>query len=171
MEIELSGMLKKIAMSAKVLERDIKKEVNGAINKACSTMLKEAKKHTPHKGDGKKRGINMITNELQSSWRIRKKTKGGVICGVTLVNDKEYAKFVQYGHKLTRHFVPWLYIDGNVISRSLKRGSKLFGIVVGTKTSHVEGIDMTGPAVEAFNKTLEKSINDVFKKLAVKSLI
>ena len=171
MEVDLSGVLKKIAMSAQLLKRDIKKEVNSAINKACSSMLKEAKKNTPHRGDGKKRGANMITNELQSSWRVLKKTRGGVTCSVILVNDKDYAKFVQYGHRLTRHFVPWLYIDGNVISRSINHGDKLFGIVVGTKTKHVNGIDMVGPAVDAFNKTLKDSITNVFKEIAKKSLV
>lgn len=171
MEVELSKILEKLSLSAIALERDIKRDVNKAIDKACSAMLKEAKENTPHKGDGKKRGKNMITNELQSSWRVLKKKRAGITCGVTLVNDKDYAKFVQYGHKLTRHFVPWLYFDGNVISRSINHGKKLFGIVVGTKTHHVDGIDMTGPAIKSFNETLEKSITDVFKKIALKKLV
>lgn len=171
MEVELSEILKKLSLSAVVLERDIKKEINNAINASCSAMLKAAKQNTPHKGDGKRRGKNMITNELQSSWRVLKKTRGGVICGVTLVNDKDYAQFVQYGHKLTRHFVPWLYIEGNLISRSISHGKKIFGIMVGTKTHHVDGIDMTGPAIKAFNDTLKSSIGDVFKKIAVKKIL
>lgn len=166
-KFDLSEQMKQISKAASKLSDELKESINEAINKASDAMLEEAKKNTPHIGDGKVRGKNMITNELYSSWRVIKTTDNGFINGISLVNDKDYAQFIQYGHRVTRHFVPWLYFDGDLISRSLSHGKKLFGIVVGTKTKHVDGIDMTGPAEKKFEEVFNKEAGEVLNNIDI----
>ena len=145
---------------------------NGEI--ACRAALLEAQRRTPHKGDGKKRGENMISNALQKAWRVdwnlvNKNNKSRIYAEVIITNEKTYAPFVQYGHKMTPHFVPWLYKDGQgTISRATGKGQAPFGLVMGNRTPFVAGIDMIGPAIDVFNNVFDKlnreSLNKPFKQ-------
>lgn len=141
---------------------------------ACETALSVIRDVTPHAGDGRPRGKNVITDALQNSWNIdyrivNRNSRERIYAKVSVSNDRYYAPFVQYGHKMSVHFVPWLYIDGsNLISRSMNQSGPVFGLVVGRKTPFVEGIDMIGPAIDAFNETFdrlnEKSFENSFRK-------
>ena len=53
-----------------------------------------------------------------------------------LNNNMQYASYVNDGHRVDKHFVPGLIINGNLLERS-PDGSG--GIMVGTKTSYVQG--------------------------------
>lgn len=167
-EFDLDKKLRIFAENAKKLSKSVREEVTKNVLEACDVMVQTAKDHTPHEGDGKKRGFNVISNSLQDGWHAdfiadKDSNKVGTI---TLTNDKSYAKYVQNGHKVSRHFVPWLYKDGmGTLSYETDHGQPLFGLVVGTKTPFVKGVDMVGPAIKAFNEALEEKSDKLSLKI------
>jgi hypothetical protein len=157
--IDLDKKLRELAKQANAKPKELRQKVMDNARVACEDMVRAAKEHTPNSGDGKKRGLNMISNSLQEAWHadIEKSGKRSQIGKVVLSNDKPYAPFVQNGYNVTKHFVPWLYKDNDgTLSYETNHGQPLFGIVVGTKTKHVAGVDMVGPATKAFNETFDK---------------
>lgn len=170
---DLGDKLRRLARNSEECQKALSKALDQNIEQACEAMEEAAKKHTPHIGDGKRRGFNVINNSLQESWKaeykpIKNKKHFGKI---TLTNSKPYAGFVQNGHKVKKHFVPWLYKDGmGTLSYETDHNQPVFGLVVGTKTPYVKGVDMVGPAVKAFfnsfdektQKVLDKHLNEIF---------
>lgn len=131
-------------------------------------MVRVAAAHTPNSEDGKKRGVNVISNSLQNSWSAKYTTNIGndVFGSVSLTNSKPYAKFVQYGHDVKKHFVPWLYKDSDgTLSYETNHSQKMFGLMVGTKTKHVDGVDMVSEAIDAFNECFDKSNRELIEKI------
>lgn len=132
---------------------------------------------TPHAGDNKPRGANMIgtgTDTLNSSWHmdyeIAEQTEGrdGPMATITITNEKPYAPFVEYGHRLTKHFVPWLYIDSQgLLAREVDHNQPLFGLTVGGKTSFVKGAGMVEKAMKAFDRKFDKLNKLSMKKIFV----
>lgn len=170
---ELGKKLQQLAKSSLECQKTLSKAFEQNIEQACEAMEEAAKAATPHEGDGKQRGFNVINNSLQESWKAEyKPTKSKRHFGkITLTNSKYYAAFVQNGHKVKKHFVPWLYKDGmGTLSYETDHNQPVFGLVVGTKTPYVKGVDMVGPAVKAFfssfdkdtQKVLDKHLNEIF---------
>lgn len=155
---DLHLKLKKLAETADEARKLIREGAIRNAEDACDVMVLAAREATPHEGDGKRRGQNVITGELEAHWEaefIRKETKSS-LGKVVLHNDMDYASYVQNGHKLKRHFVPWLYVDGmGTISYEVNHAQPMFGLVVGTKTKYVKGVDMVGPAIKAFNESFD----------------
>lgn len=127
----------------------------------------------PHKKTGRKLGKNVAVGKLAQRWAVASTTEpeisGGTITTV-LANDAQYASYVNDGHRMDRHFVPGLYIDGKrggVLSyepSGIVDGEKV-GIVVGTKTKYVKGEFMTDKAKKAYQETLEAELDAKVKEL------
>lgn len=136
------------------------REVKQNLIKAADEMVRVAKKTTPPMGQ--KRGANIWTGALENSWRSHIVIEKDGTISVKLINTKPYASFVNDGHRMTKHFVPWLYIDkkNGLLSRYRpKSGDELFGIVVGTKTNYVPGANMVEKGEKRFDKMFEKLMN------------
>lgn len=107
-------------------------------------------------------GVNMRTGELKEHWATDSVVEPLVTGGkyeTFLKNDKEYASYVDQGHRMDRHFVPGLYIDENgVLNYDPARN---VGLVVGTKTKYVKGEFMVDKAVEEYRKTLRTELKDL----------
>lgn len=167
----INNKMSELAGKAKTYRDRLRRGINKSARIACEAMEEAAKAHTPHRGDGKRRGFNVIRNSLQDSWKAEytpshSKNRLG---NITLTNSKPYAKFVQNGHRVKRHFVPWLYIDNTgTLSYETNHGQPMFGLIVGTKTPFVKGVDMIGPAEKAFNDTFETLTQKLFGKLEEK---
>jgi hypothetical protein len=166
---KLAKQLRELGKKSKSALKKYREGVIKNAEDACDVMALAAKEHTPHPGDGKPRGFNVITGELSAHWESRfiAADKGSDYLGtVTLTNDMQYASYVQNGHRLTRHFVPWLYVDGmGTISYETNHAQPMFGMVVGTKTKYVKGVDMVGPAIKAFNESFKKMNDDLAKQI------
>lgn len=163
---QLNDLMKKIPEMQKEIVAGIEQNVKDAADVAVLA----AREATPHDGDGKKRGYNTITGELEAhwSWRfIRQDSYNKHNFGTLYIyNDTSYASFVQFGHNMHKHFVPWLYIDGcGTISYETNHNLPMFGLVVGTKTKYVDGRDMIGPAEKAFNETFTKLTQDLLNEV------
>lgn len=136
------------------LKREYPQRFRRAVKAASQDMVAEAAGATPPL-HGEDRGKNTVTGNLAAHWKYeineaQNETR------VSLINDLHYASYVDQGHRMDRHFVPWLYIDGmGSIARHIPEpGETLFGLVVGTKTAYVEGYGMADKAKDRFVKAL-----------------
>lgn len=170
----LSSKLETLSKNAKDARKKIMAGIRQNARDACEIMQEVAREHTPHDGDGKRRGFNVINNSLQAAWHaeFRPSQEPNEVGVVKLENAKSYASYVQMGHKVTKHFVPWLYKDDlGTISYETDHNQPLFGLVVGTRTPYVKPVDMIGPAHDAFSrafiastqKLLDIELDDVFE--------
>lgn len=122
----------------------------------------------PKKGTGSLKGTHTRTGELKQHWATDSVVEPLVTGGkyeTFLKNDKEYASYVDQGHRMDKHFVPGLYVDENGVL-NYDPTAKV-GLVVGTKTKYVKGEFMVDKAREAYEKAvlteLDKEIQRLFK--------
>ncbi len=130
-----------------------------AIAKGATLRAIEAAVERTPPNDGKLRGVNMISGELAQHWVTDSQTvpvqTGGTFSTV-LSNDKQYASYVNDGHRLDKHFVPGLYVDDSgLLSRDLSRDT---GLMVGTKTSYVPGVYMKEAAEDKYKEVAETEL-------------
>lgn len=122
----------------------------------------------PKKGTGSLKGTHTRTGELKEHWATDSVVEPLVTGGkyeTFLRNDKDYASYVDQGHRMDKHFVPGLYVDENGVL-NYDPTAKV-GLVVGTKTKYVKGEFMVDKAKEAYEKVvlaeLDKEIRGLFK--------
>lgn len=106
------------------------------------------------------RGTNTRTGEMKQHWvtdsRPRPVRQGDSYVS-ELNNDKQYASFVNDGHRMDRHFVPGLVINpGSGLLEFNPDGTG--GIVVGTRTAYVPGLFMVDKAVEEYRRVLREEL-------------
>lgn len=134
---------------------------------ATLRAIEAAQEATPPKA-GRLPGTHTVTGELKQHWPTDSNAEP-VVTGAKyetlLANNKDYASYVNNGHRMDRHFVPGLYIDEN--GQLNYDPSAKVGLVVGTKTQYVKGEFMTDKAKEAYERavlsTLDKEILELFK--------
>ena len=134
---------------------------------ATLRAIEAAQEATPPKA-GRLPGTHTVTGELKQHWPTDSNAEP-VVTGAKyetlLANNKDYASYVNNGHRMDRHFVPGLYIDEN--GQLNYDPSAKVGLVVGTKTQYVKGEFMTDKAKEAYEwavlSTLDKEILELFK--------
>lgn len=127
------------------------------VRAACAEMVLKAKEATPPH-EGEQRGLNTVTGNMAAHWKSSYDFSNEVNCTIRLSNDVQYASFVENGHKMDKHFVPWLYIDDDgILSRRIPEpGEPLFGLVVGTKTTEVPPEHIVKQAKERFFEVYER---------------
>lgn len=132
---------------------------------AAQRAVEVATEATPPKA-GRLAGPNMLTGELKQHWATDSQVEPDVSGNKRtsyLANNKEYASYVDQGHRMDKHFVPGLYIDENgQLARDL---SAKVGLVVGTKTKYVKGEFMVDKAKEAYEKAVLAQLDDEIERL------
>ena len=114
------------------------------------------------------RGTNTRTGEMKQHWATDSDTnpqKRGKDLVTRLANDKEYASYVNDGHRMARHFVPGLYINPYSGMLEYAPGADV-GIVVGTKTAYVPGLFMVDEAKKVYQETVQTEsakLEEIFK--------
>lgn len=141
---------------------------------ATLRAVEEAQDHTPPNTfeEGELRGVHMITGELAQHWETDSQTvpkRTGVRYTTVLANSQDYASYVNDGHFVKRHFVPGLYIDDDGLlsyepTGKDKKGKKI-GLIVGTKTTEVPGLNMKEKAVERYRETVEAELPGLAKEM------
>lgn len=149
-----SNNLEQFRRKLATLKREYPQRFRRAVKAASQDMIAEAAGATPPL-HGEDRGKNTVTGNLAAHWKYEINEAPNET-RVSLINDLHYASYVDQGHRMDRHFVPWLYIDGmGSIARHIPEpGEALFGLVVGTKTAYVEGYGMADKAKDRFVKAL-----------------
>lgn len=113
-------------------------------------------------------GANTQSGELRQHWAADSRTapeRAGNRLTTELANSLEYASYVNNGHRMDRHFVPGLNIDGASGTLQFDPGKDV-GIVVGTRTAYVPGIYMA----EAAKETYERVAGEGLERLAREAL-
>ena len=132
---------------------------------AAQRAVEVATEATPPKA-GRLAGPNMLTGELKQHWATDSQVEPDVSGNKRtsyLANNKEYASYVDQGHRMDKHFVPGLYIDENgQLARDL---SAKVGLVEGTKTKYVKGEFMVDKAKEAYEKAVLAQLDDEIERL------
>ena len=101
-------------------------------------------------------GTNTRSGEMKQHWASDSKVtpvKRGDTYVTELNNDKQYASYVNDGHRMDRHFVPGLVINPESGMLEYNPNGK-GGIVVGTKTQYVEGLFMEEAAHEEYHRII-----------------
>ena len=140
------------------MERDLPDKLSRAMKSATMRAVEEAVNLTPPTGDDLS-GTNTRTGEMKQSWVTSSKTepvRKGSVYETELNNNMEYASYVNDGHTLAKHFVPGLVInDAGILDRNPDGKG---GLMVGTKTTFVEGLHITEKAVDVWRGTLKSEL-------------
>lgn len=138
---------------------------------ATIEAVRVATEHTPPNGGAAISGTNTRSGDMAQHWELDSITSpmGGALSGGTafrtlLANDMQYASYVNDGHRMDQHFVPGLVINGKLLEQDPDGEG---GIMVGTKTSYVEGKHMKEKAIGKYRSVvrteLEKRVKEVFR--------
>ena len=137
------------------IEAQFPGELSNIAKNATIRSVEKAVEMTPPTQDDL-RGTNARSGGMKQHWPTDSDTtpqKAGDKYTTVLANNKDYASYVNDGHRMDRHFVPGLYI--NPSSGMLEvNPDKTGGIVVGTKTAYVPGLHMEEAACEEYHRTV-----------------
>ena len=149
------------------LQADLPSILSNAAKEATQRAVEATMDATPPKAGGDRLpGVNTVTGELKAHWETDSVTEPQKVGGgyVTfLANDMEYASYVNNGHRMDRHFVPGLYVDGGQLNYD---PTAKVGLVVGTKTTYVKGEFMVDKGKEAYQKAVEEILDGEIRRLA-----
>lgn len=138
---------------------------------ATVRAIEEAVAHTPPNtfGDGEERGVHMITGELAQHWPTDSQAAPTAAADgymTVLANDMQYASYVNDGHRVDKHFVPGLYVDPATGLLSMDPSKpKGVGLMVGTKTTYVEGLHITEKAEDVYRKVTEEELDKLTREV------
>lgn len=163
--IRVTSNLKKYLASLHNVTAETKEMTARNIKDACAEMVLRAKETTPPL-NGENRGKNTVTGDLAANWKYEYRNVDGD-WKVTIKNNVQYASYVNDGHIMKEHFVPWLYIDGTgALARHIPApGEPVFGLTVGTKTKEVPGYNMVEKAKERFFEAYRNLHDDMIKQV------
>lgn len=102
------------------------------------------------------RGTNTRSGGMKQHWPTDSDTtpqESGGKYTTLLANNKDYASYVNDGHRMDRHFVPGLYVNPSSGMLEINPDGS-GGLVVGTQTSYVPGLHMEEAAQEEYHRTV-----------------
>lgn len=161
-----SQMRKRLAELNKA-GKDVPKIMMEVAEGATIEAVRVAAENTPPNGGAAIAGTNTRSGQLAQHWELDSQTKpiysGGSVRTV-LANDKQYASYVNDGHRVDKHYVPGLIANGNLLERI---DPDVGGIMVGTKTTYVKGLYMKQKAIgryrDVVRNELDKRVREAFK--------
>ena len=112
-------------------------------------------------------GTNTRSGEMKQHWVSDSKVipvRRGDTYVTELNNDKQYASYVNDGHRMDRHFVPGLVINPESGMLEYNPDGK-GGIVVGTRTQYVEGLFMEEAAHEEYHRVVRVEADQLRRML------
>lgn len=140
-------------------------DLDGIMREVARNATKRAVDKATEETPVNKTGTNLGSGELRAHWStdsVIEPEHTGKGYKTELNNNMEYASYVNDGHRMDRHFVPGLYIDGGTLNYDPAYNG---GIVVGTKTKYVKGKFMKEKAVEEYKKTVLSELDKRIKGL------
>lgn len=133
---------------------------------ATIRAVEAAVKATPPNNEDRLRGVHMITGELAQHWSSDSQAAPAQAGGrytTCLRNNKDYASYVNDGHRMDKHFVPGLYVDDDGLLSHDPGGD--VGLMVGTKTAYVPGLRMKEAGIEKYEEVSEGELDKLAKEL------
>lgn len=138
---------------------DVPKIIDRVAEAATIQAVEVATQNTPP-NNSPIAGTNTRTGAMAQAWAldsVTKPTNGKTV----LANNQYYASYVNDGHRMDRHFVPGLIINGDHLEKS-PDGSG--GIVVGTKTTYVQGLYMKERAIGRYKSVVRQMLEEEVKR-------
>lgn len=135
----------------------IERTAAGATRRAVEVAVK----NTPPITGGLK-GTNMRPGAMALAWVTDSETHP-VNGRTVLANNQQYASYVDKGHRMDKHFVPGLIINGGMLERAADGDNG--GIMVGTKTSYVKGLYITNKARKEYRAAVREILDREVKKV------
>lgn len=161
--MDLSDNVKRLQNIAAMLPG----RLNDIAKNSTIRAIEKAAEMTPTRPD-ELRGTNTQSGTMKQDWPAKSKTvperRGNELVTV-LANDKNYASYVNDGHRMDRHFVPGLHINPQSGLLEMDQ-SRQGGIVVGTKTAYVPGLFMVDEAKKVYEETVKTEsakLEELFK--------
>ena len=150
------------------IQADLTGMLSDTAKNATLRAVEAAQDKTPPTADSLG-GTNARTGELKQHWaadsRVQPQKQGRQYI-TELNNDKEYASYVNDGHRMDKHFVPGLYLnEASVLLEYDPRRRGEVGMMVGTKTKYVEGLHMTDAATEAYKQTVKTEADALCRRI------
>ena len=139
----------------------IESKIMSAMENATMRAVEKATELTPPTQNDLS-GTNTRSGEMKQHWETDSRTrpvKSGSTYSTLLADDKNYASYVNDGHRMDRHFVPGLVINENGVLEM--NPDEKGGIVVGTKTAYVPGLHITDEAIKTWRDTLRQELGDL----------
>lgn len=147
--------------------QDVPRIMEEVAEGATIEAVRVATENTPPNGGAAIAGTNMRSGDMAQHWATDSITSPIVSGGsvrTELKNDMQYSSYVNDGHRVDEHFVPGLVANGSLLERS-PDGSG--GIMVGTKTTYVEGKYMKQKAIGKYRSVvrteLDKRVREAFR--------
>lgn len=112
-------------------------------------------------------GTNTRSGQMAQHWALDSQTTPKHIAGgveTTLANNMQYASYVNDGHRMDKHFVPGLIVNGGMLEKLSDDWSYGQGIMVGTKTTYVKGLYMTEKAKKKYRSVVKSELNRRIKE-------
>ena len=161
-----SQMRKRLAELHKA-GRDVPKIMMEVAEGATIAAVQTATDNTPPNGGAAIAGTGTRGGELAQHWASDSETRPSYSGGsvrTTLANNMLYASYVNDGHRVDKHFVPGLVVNGGLLETiSPSEG----GIMVGVKTTYVKGLYMKQKAIGKYRDVvrmeLDKRVKEAFK--------
>lgn len=139
--------------------------IAGCMESAAVAAVEAAVKNTPpNTGDIK--GTNTRSGDLAEHWQTDSDTtpsRQGDKLECALANNMLYASYVNDGHRVDKHFVPGLTINGGMVEMASPDDKT--GLMVGTKTTYVKGMYMKEKGIGKFRSALRKNLENEVEKL------
>lgn len=151
------NLKQRVTLGNKQLEQ-VQARMRQAAKNATLRAVERAAELTPPTMDDLK-GVNTRSGEMKAHWAADSKTEPeirGEDFVTALANDKEYASYVNDGHRMDRHFVPGLVINDAGMLDYNPDGKG--GIIVGTRTQYVPGLHMVDEAKETYQKVVKSEL-------------
>lgn len=142
--------------------------ISAAAKNATIRAVEAAQEKTPPTADSLG-GTNTRSGELKQHWATDSKMLPEHLDGqyvTELANNKEYASFVNDGHRMDKHFVPGLYVNpaSGLLEYDVSRKDEV-GIMVGTKTQYVPGVYMLEAGQQAYEETVKTELENAGSEL------
>jgi len=145
--------------------KDIPKIMADVAEGGTIEAVRVATENTPPNGGADIAGTNMRSGDMAQHWTTDSQTvpmggalSGGLIFRTVLANNMQYASYVNDGHRVDKHFVPGLTInkDSGLLEEDPNNEK---GIMVGTKTTYVEGKYMKQKAIRRYRTVVRKELD------------
>ena len=149
--------LKELQKAQKDVPLIIERTAAGATRRAVEVAVKNTPPNT-----GRLKGTNMRTGAMANAWVTDSETYP-VNGRTVLANNQQYASYVDKGHRMDKHFVPGLIINGGMLERAADGDDG--GIMVGTKTSYVKGLYITNKARREYRAAVNEILDREVKKV------
>lgn len=137
---------------------DVPKIMAEVAEAATIEAVRVAAENTPPNGTSIA-GTNTRSGQMAEHWELDSQTKPvmtGSSAQTVLANNKQYASYVNDGHRVDKHYVPGLINNGGLLERV---DPDVGGIMVGTKTTYVPGLYIKEKAIGKYRSVVRKELD------------